>query len=371
MILGLSILALVLAAIPAAMFLKNLPLFCVDLAVPVGDPPAISVLIPARDEESGIERCVRSVLASESVDVEVLVIDDQSTDQTAAIVNRIAEEDSRVQCIAGSGLPDGWNGKQHACYRLSETAKHPYLVFLDADVRLAADALAKLVARKRSSNVALLSAFPHQETGTILEQWIIPMMHFILLGYLPFDRMRSSTDASFASGCGQLFLTSAEEYFAAGTHKAIMSSRHDGVKLPRAYRSHGMATDVVDGTTLAECRMYRSASEVIRGVLKNATEGIANPRLIVVFTVLLIGSSVLPLLMLISSVMLQQTTAAVISLIALVLGHLPRFLGAARFRQSWAGAIFHSLATGLFVSLQWIALVGHLFGKQVQWRGRQ
>jgi hypothetical protein len=243
-------------------------------------------------------------------------------------------------------------------------------VFIDADVRLEPDAMRVLIDYQDETGVGLLSAFPHQTTGTWLESWIIPMMHFILLGYLPFSRMRSNADPSLAAGCGQLFMTTRDAYDQAGTHEAIKHSRHDGVKLPRAYRSAGVMTDVVDGTDIADCRMYRGALEVIRGALKNATEGIASPRLIIVFTVLLLGCSVLPLLAFILSILHGERIPLVISAISLLVAHLPRFVAAKRLRQSWFGAACHIPATVLFLILQWIALANQLLGHQVAWRGR-
>ena len=372
MILVLSIISFVLALIPAAMFFKNLPLFQLsdEATDQVDCSMDVSVLIPARDEEAGIQASIRAVLGSENVNVEVIVLDDHSTDDTAQIVQSIAANDSRVKYLLGKELPSGWNGKQHACWQLADAASHERLVFLDADVRLKPMALRRLTRYQDSNAAALLSAFPHQETGTVLEKLVIPMMHFILLGYLPFTRMRGNSDPAFASGCGQLFMTRKRDYHQAGTHEAIAASRHDGLKLPKAYRLADLTTDVVDGTGLAECRMYDSAPAVIRGVLKNATEGIANPRLIVVFTVLLIGSSVLPLLVFIASTITGQWLPQVVAAIALLLGHTPRALAAIHFRQSWLGVIFHSVATSLFVSLQWIALVMHFTGKQISWRGR-
>ena len=401
MTLFLAIAALVLTSFPAAMFLVNLRLFqclrtetsginrwcpgfsrtihrarCTEAEQqPIVTPatsstPRVSVLIPARDEASGIGDCLRAALSSENVAVEVIVLDDDSSDATAEIVTEFVNRDRRVRLIHGKPLPPGWNGKQHACWQLAGAATSERLVFIDADVRLAPDALWRLMLYQDQTDVGLLSAFPHQITGTWLEKWLIPMMHFILLCYLPFARMRSHGDASLAAGCGQLFLSTRDAYRKAGTHEGIKQTRHDGVKLPRAYRSKGIMTDVVDGTELATCRMYRGAAEVVRGLLKNASEGIANPRLIVVFTVLLLGCSVLPLVALAVSVAEMTPIAIAISTLAVVLAHVPRFVAAARLRQSWFGALCHAPATLLFVVLQWVALANHLVGRQVAWRGR-
>lgn len=372
----LSIAALIFAAIPALMFLANLPLFAFPSTTADGDAIGrtseenVSVLVPARDEADGIENCVRAALASQNVNVEVVVLDDHSTDATAEITQRMQSGDSRVRYVAGAELPDGWNGKQHACKQLAESATHDRMLFIDADVRLNSNAIDRLVRRQDATGVKLLSAFPHQETFTWLERWLIPMMHYVLLGFLPFRRMRESEHPAYAAGCGQLFLTRRSDYIAAGTHAAIQGSRHDGVKLPRAFRSAGLMTDVVDGTDLGECRMYHNAAEVVRGVLKNATEGIANPKLIVPFSVFLLGANVLPLVALAWSLVFENYIAAGISLSAVAIGHFPRSIAAIRFRQSWWGVCFHSVATALFVVLQWTALLMSIVGKQVTWRGR-
>ena len=376
MMLVVAIVSVVIAAIPAIMFFANLQHFCVDESRSVGpcDVSRVSVLIPARDEALGIAASVDAARNSRKVEVEVVVLDDHSTDATAEIVQAIAEEDPRVRCVQGEPLPEGWNGKQFACRQLAEHATHEHFVFIDADVRLKPNALRWLLDYQgRNVNgleIALLSAFPRQETGTWLEKLLIPMMHYILLGYLPFSRMKSSVHPAYAAGCGQLFLTHREAYNSAGTHAAIQGSRHDGVKLPRAYRGKSLMTDVVDGTTLADCRMYHGAAQTIRGVLKNATEGIANPKLIGLFTVLLLGGSVLPVVLLIGSMIQGDVTVMCISALGVLLGHLPRAVAAARFRQSWIGVLGHSLAAAIFVALQWIALAMSLLGQQVSWRGR-
>jgi len=385
MMLSLAILSLVLACLPAIMFAKNLPAFLfpvpsqnqkagmADRSDPQADNSGlsgVSVLIPARDEQDGIAASVNAALRSQDVDVEVLVLDDHSTDRTAQIVQQIAELDSRVRYLMGQELPAGWNGKQFGCKQLSEAAQYSMLVFIDADVRLKSDALQRLVTCYDSIGVGLLSVFPHQETETILEKWIIPLMHYVLLGFCPLHRMRMDSSPALAAGCGQLFVTKQDAYRQAGTHAAISGSRHDGVKLPRAYREAGLMTDVYDGQEFADCRMYHSAKEVMRGVLKNATEGLAGPKLIFPFTILLIGGSVLPVVLLAISLAFGDSVAAVVGGAAVVAGHFPRLLAAMRLSQSWLGVFCHAPATLLFVILQWIAFLSHLAGRQVAWRGR-
>jgi glycosyltransferase involved in cell wall biosynthesis len=371
-----SLMGLVLAGLPTIMYLRNLPLFQSVRRISTGafvnshEFPKISVLIPARNEAGGIEAAVDAALASTGVDVEVIVLDDHSTDATAEIVQRKCESDNRVRYATSKALPSGWNGKQYACRQLADLASHRTFVFIDADVRLSPSALSTLMAYRDQSGAHLVSAFPRQITGTMIEQAIIPIMHFVLLGYLPMDRMRASSSPAYAAGCGQLFLTDRQSYLQAGTHESLAQSRHDGLKLPRAYRLAGLTSDVVDGTELATCRMYTSASTVINGVLKNAIEGIANPRLIGLFTFLLLGGTVLPIITLILSLQTGRIGPLTMSIVAVILSHVPRTLAAFQLKQSQLGAMLHVPATILFVVLQWIAWGQHLMGRQVAWRGR-
>src|SRR5205807_74198 len=122
------------------------------------------------------------------------------------------------------------------------------------------------------SGAALVSGIPRQETGTFFERLLIPLIHFILLGFLPMKRMRSTRKPAYAAGCGQLFLARRMAYDAMGGHAIIRSSLHDGLTLPRAFRRAGFQTDLCDATDLATCRMYCGAGEVWHGLAKNATE---------------------------------------------------------------------------------------------------
>lgn len=179
-------LSLLLAVIPALLFFRNLALY----APPPGrvGVERVSVLIPARNEEQSIAACVEAVLASEGVDLEIVVLDDHSEDGTAAVVKRIEQNDSRVRLASAPPLPSGWCGKQFACCVLAQLATEPVLCFLDADVKLERDGLARMIAAMRRSGAQLVSGFPRQLTVSPLEQLLLPLMHFLLLGFLPLDR---------------------------------------------------------------------------------------------------------------------------------------------------------------------------------------
>ena len=370
----LAMTALALAALPVAMWFANLAAFRrAPLQPEAGGRPQVSVLIPARDEEATIRACVAAALASEGADVEVVVLDDHSRDGTASIVREIATRDPRVRLEMAPPLPPGWCGKQHACAALARLARHDLFLFVDADVRLAPGAPARAAAFLETSGALLVSGFPRQRTVSALEKLLLPLIHVVLLGYLPVRMMRSRpTDPAFGAGCGQLVLARRTPYEKAGGHSAVRGSMHDGLTLPRAFRTAGLATDLFDATDVADCRMYTGNAACWRGLAKNATEGMASPRAIVPWTVLLLGGHVLPFCLLILYWPGADGPSAAFAIAAVSVAALYaiRIAGVIRFRHSALGALLHPLAILLLVAVQWTALARSVAGRPAAWKGR-
>ena len=368
----LAIIAAMLAALPAVLTLLNLR--ACGRAPAARQPRSVSVLVPARNEAAAIPRLVRDVLASQGVDLELVVLDDESTDGTGEIVARLAEHDPRVRLIRGVPLPPGWCGKQHACARLADHARHDTVMFVDVDVSLTPDAVARGVAFLDISGADLVSGFPRQQTGSFLEWLLLPLIHFVLLGFLPIARSRATNSIGMAAGCGQWFITRREAYRRAGGHAAIRASLHDGVMLPRAYRRAGLRTDIFDASDIASCRMYTRSLDVWKGLAKNATEGIGSPATIVPFTILLAGGGIVPLVLLGIGLATDwrgwPVWTVVVVAVAVGLSYLPRLVTAFRFGQSLSSAVAHPLGIAVFLAIQWFALVRRGLGLKTSWRGR-
>ncbi len=373
MIVALIISVLVCALVPSVLFCINLRRYVAPPAW-VGDPlSAVSVLIPARDECHAIGDAVRCVLASRGVEFEVVVMDDGSSDGTDVVVLALAEKDARVRLERAPALPPGWNGKQHACWALARSARYPILCFVDADVRLAPDCVASMAAFLNASGSSLVSGFPRQVTGSFLEWMLLPLIHFVLLGFLPMAKMRAGTDPAFAAGCGQFIMARAEDYFACGGHSGIRLTMHDGLRLPRLLREHSFRTDLADITKLASCRMYTSAGQVWSGLAKNATEGIASPGRIFPISLTLLLGQVIPflgLLMLVFHHLSAGRMLMLVFLVAAAAAWVPRVLAARRFRQDWRSALLHPLGIVLLLAVQWYALARKLSGRSVSWKTR-
>ena len=367
MITWMAAVSALLALIPAALFLSNLPLYA-RLPAPRAARSGCSVLVPARNEEANISAALHSITQSEGVDLEIIVLDDGSTDRTAEIVRDFAATDARVRLQASAPLPTDWCGKNFACHQLAQAAHYPLLVFMDADVRISrGDSLARLAAFVEESGATLVSGVPREETRGLLEKLIIPLIHFVLLGFLPLERMRAGTDPRFAAACGQILAVRREAYEHAGGHRSIARRIHDAVALTASFRAHGLRTDLFDATDTFHCRMYRSAAEVWSGFAKNAHEGLGSRALIVPATLLLIGGQVLPIILL---ALATSPLAITFSGVAAAAAFLPRLVAVARFRQTLLGALLHPLGICALVAIQWHAFLRSLRRRPAVWRGR-
>lgn len=338
----LTLLSLPCALFPAAMFIMNLGYYQEPHKKKSRSLEAVSVLVPARNEACGIALTLRTILATRNIEFEVVVMDDGSTDGTDAIVLYLAETDKRLRLERAPRLPPGWNGKQHACWCLARVAQNPILCFIDADVRLQPDCIARMTDFLDSNS--LVSGFPEQITGTSLEWLLLSLIHFLLLGFLPIKFMRTTKQPGMGVACGQFVKVRAKDYFACGGHSSIKLTMHDGLRLPRLFRKAGYKTDLADITNLASCRMYTCASEVWSGLAKNAVEGIGAPTLIVPITILFFLGQVLPffnLTILIYQQLFDSSSVnwldfyPLVTITSVLAAYLLRFLGVMYFRHDW------------------------------------
>jgi glycosyltransferase involved in cell wall biosynthesis len=373
------VLAFCCAIVPAMLWVWNMLIYREPGAPSCGDTgtcllsEGVSVLIPARNEERVIAASIKSLLASRGIEIEVIVLDDGSTDRTAEIVRDIAVRDARVRLRSSAPLPRGWNGKQHACYALAQAARSSVLCFLDADVRLKPEALAEMSGFLSRTGSDLVSGFPRQETETPLEWLLLPLIHFVLLSYLPLAAMRALNAPGFAVGCGQFLMVRRDAYRKTGGHAEIRATMHDGLLLPQLFRRHGLRTDIADLTHLATCRMYHNASQVWQGLSKNATEGMATPARILPFTFLLLFGQVIPVLLAVSIAVAPASFSPherALIYVSVAASFIPRILSVWKYRQSLLSALLHPLGVALLLVLEWNALIRKLAGQPVTWKER-
>lgn len=229
----------------------------------------VSVLLPARNEAHRITPTLRSLLAQEHLgDLEILVLDDDSTDETAEVVRSVAAGDPRVRVLSGRPLAPGWRGKPHACSQLAEAARGSVLIFVDADVEFAPDAMAAAVSTLRAGGLGLLSPFPHQVMGSALEKLYQPMVAWTWLSNLPARLDPSTGLPSTVVANGQFLVFDSGAYRAIGGHEAVKDAVAEDHAILWAMLGSGAKAAAIDGSTLARCRMYSGGRELIDGYTK-------------------------------------------------------------------------------------------------------
>jgi chlorobactene glucosyltransferase len=227
----------------------------------------VSVIIPARNESATIQTVVRSILASTYQPLELLVVDDRSTDDTASMVETLA--DARVRLIRGQELPEGWYGKPWACFQGYNAAQGDILLFTDADTRHEPALLGHAVGALIQEKAGLVTIAPRQRCLTFWERVVMPQIWFLLaLRYAPTAVNRARQERDVIAN-GQFILTRREAYAAAGTHEAVRHEVAEDLALAQAFLRRGEKIHFAFAERLMETRMYHGLSHLIEGWSKN------------------------------------------------------------------------------------------------------
>ncbi len=235
-----------------------------------GPTPRVSLLVPARNEAANIGPCVRSLLAQTYGQLEVVVLDDRSEDDTGALLERERTRDPRLVVLAGSEPPPGWTGKNWACHQLALAAHGDVLLFADADTVFTDRAAVRHIVQALATTRAdLLSGLPRQTLGTVGETLLVPIVYWALFSFTPLALARVWRRAPGARAVGQLMAFRRAAYEAVGGHAAVRGSVVDDIDLAGRIARAGLAWRLLDATTLVTCRMYRSGREAADGFARN------------------------------------------------------------------------------------------------------
>jgi chlorobactene glucosyltransferase len=344
--------------------------------------PRISVLIPVRNEARQIGPCVESLLAQDYPNMEILVLDDGSDDDTALIVAQAAARDARgrVRLLRGAPLPAGWLGKCHACAQLAAVASGDFLLFTDADTRHGPASVTNALAAAEQRHLGLVSVLPRQCARTFAEQILMPLLPFNILSLLPVGLVRRRPDPSLSAGIGQFLFFHRSAYLATGGHAAVRDHVLDDVELARRVKAAGWQEDLLDGGHAVTCRMYDSFDAIWRGFSKNLYDFYGRSPLFTLIAVLAqIALYVAPLPLALVAALLRQPPALVaLPLAAYALAVLMRLALAARIGTvgtdlrapaAWLSALLHPIGIALQCAITLNALRWGLAG-HITWKGR-
>lgn len=379
-----------LSALLAGSFLALLTLTWAGLAAGVGrwgrgyrlcksepvpeELPLLSLCIPARNEEGKIGDAVRSALAQDHPNFELIVVDDRSTDGTHKEAVEAGGGDPRLRVILGTEPPAGWAGKPWACQRAASEARGAQLLFVDADLRLAPWAASRACARMEAAQLQLLSLFGDWALESFWERAVIPVIGWFIRGAVDLEAVNDpGRPEAFANG--QFILVSRQGYDSLGGHEAVRAEVLEDVRLAKAFKQRGLATGLFYAPGAFRVRLYTALSEIVSGYGKNLYEGMDRRPGVALGALMFIAvSTLLPYVLLGLSFASQLGLWAGPSwLWTLWLAGIAALIHTFRFRlerqdgRSGWHALTHPLGNLLF---GWI-LLRSLFGVEAEWKGRR
>jgi len=242
---------------------------------PAKNSPLISICIPARNEENNIHRCVESALAQDYPNIEVIVLDDRSTDSTLTQLAEIASRDSRLFPVSGTDLPEGWAGKPFALFQASAVARGEWLCFVDADTFLAPQAISSCYAKAIETHADMFTTMNEQILGTFWEKIVMPLvMTALSVGFSP--RKVNDPHTRDAIANGQFIMIRRSVYDAIGGHEKVKDQIVEDKAISEQVKWNGHHLVVADGSQVISTRMYTNLPSMWEGWTKNIYLGLSD-----------------------------------------------------------------------------------------------
>ena len=337
---------------------------------PPENPPLVSVVVPARNEERNIERCVLGLIGQSYPNLELVFVDDDSHDATPAILARYASQDQRVKVVHTEGKPDGWNGKQWACHCGMLAARGNWLCFMDADTYAEPNLISRAVAFSLNNRVDMLTLQPWYEMRGLWERIVLPNGLLPLLLAFPPHRVNDPND-SLVMANGQFILIRREVYQKVGGHAGIRDHMMDDFSLARNVKRAGYRLFVAEAMDLMRVRLYTNLQEIWRGALKAAVEisGGWLKSILGLLAILLVN--VLPVILLAWALSRAEwlIVAVLGTVVALQLGYYALIRMAAFRTPPWS-SVTYPIGSLIVTAILLDGMIRVASGLEITWKGR-
>lgn len=330
------------------------------------EPIEVSVVIPVRNEAHNIQACIQSLLKSEGVRLQIIVVDDGSTDDTRMIVQNSTHPISNVSVVALETKAGSWSGKSRACWEGSTQANHHWLLFIDADVCVHSKSLMTTCRYAQEHQIDLLSLFGTWELVSFWERMLIPAIGWFIRGTIGLADVNKGGEA-FANG--QYMLFSRTAYLHIGGHQSVRGAVLDDVGLAKVMRESGRSLALLWGPWCFRVRLYRHLTEIVAGYSKNLFEGMGRRYSVgIVSIVFLLGFSVLPLILVGLSVQASHVASAGCWALCVFLMIAFRYRLERRDARkgAWWVSLLHPISVVLFSGI----IVNSMVRRTVRWKGR-
>ena len=322
----------------------------------------VSILIPARDEEHNILILLNSIREQDYENYEVIVLDDDSSDKTYQLCADFAAKHPAFRVVRGKPLPNDWLGKNYACHQLAKEAKGDLLLFLDADVKLYANAINSAVHRMHSGKLSLFSLIPNQQMDTFGEKCVVPLLHYGALSLIAFRLVQLTKIAQLSVACGQFMLFETGSYRKYQWHEKVKEKVVEDVEIAKMIVGMKLNSEFLLANNLVSCRMYRDYNSAMRG-LRKSTMGAFNYNVfsVLVYLLLLVAGPMIVLMTLNANLILLMA-----GLIALARSMVSFMAG----QNPLLNIILHPVQVSNFVIVVFAAIQKQLTRTNV-WKGRR
>jgi glycosyltransferase involved in cell wall biosynthesis len=326
---------------------------------------SVTAIVPARNEEASIAACIKSLAAQPEI-VEIIAVNDQSSDRTGEILRGLAKQISRLRLIDAPAPPPGWVGKNHAVSLATQQATSQWLLFTDADAVLLEGAIAKALTLATEKDAALISFSPEQELQTWYEKMLIPFVYLRLAQRFSFDEVNDPASKAAAAN-GQFLLIQRETYDAVGGHAAIHDAVLEDVALARRVKSAGFPIRFASGFGIVRVRMYRSFSAMWEGWKKNLFQLMGGTT----GSVFAEFESAFPWMILVILVIgIKLPIAMFAGVILLLLRQISYGIALSRNHFPFQYIIYYLPAIFMYAGVLWASHESYAKGK-VTWKGRE
>lgn len=330
----------------------------------------VSILIPARNEEANIGRCLYSLIDQSYKNIEIIILDDDSTDYTFSIAKEISKKDKRIKIVKGMPIEKDWLGKNWACHQLSSIAKGDMLLFIDADTKLQSKTIEETIVEMEESDIDLITLFPKRVTSTSVDKIISVTVGWFIFSCLPI--LFSNKNPIFSSAFGQYLLFRKGAYFSIGGHESIKDNILDDFELGRSITREGFNLKVFDGTDRISTFSYSSEREAIDGLSKSIFPFFSN-RVVPFFLlwILFMAMSIVPVLVIFGDLFQIRLSRSKEVMAFLIWGSLTLswVISSYRSKQGLLPGIFFPVVTTITAILGIFSVLSFLLNNVV-WKDR-
>jgi chlorobactene glucosyltransferase len=350
--------------------LSNIVFFRLATKAPrVTSGPFVSVIVPTRNEERSIARCLESLLRQGYADYEVVVVDDESGDATAGIVAALAAHEPRLRLVSGVPLPDTWLGKPHALSQGAAVARGEILILTDADTVHSRESISWAVTNLQDHQADILSGYLRQEYGSLGESIVVPTMYAMML-LVPLFLLPRTKSPGLAFAIGQFVAVRREALTAVGGFEAIKDSIVDDMSMATRMKESGYRNVFLDAKRVAACRLYSGYRDAFRGIERSIYSAVGGrPLTVLAISAIVLGLIVGPALWALVSIARIEIPGALVA-VSVVLFAVQWALVVWDRNVPFSAFVLYPLVFLNLIVILAASMLDTGFGPGVDWKGR-